>query len=161
MIKFKKLIKIVLLFICCSQVGFSQYYDVGYSTNYLGIYEFKSSEKNFKEKILKIDPIKTIKRVFDADGILVEELIFINGELVSGVEYFINPSFPFLKVPRDFKMEHIRHKISRYSKIKFTSSLTSYIPKDEEHLFRVRVYNNKGQDFFILNKFETPKLYYK
>ena len=160
MITLSKFINITIFFFFFSTYAFPQYYDIGYSPDYFGIYNLDSSKYRIIKTVLDLEPKKELKRVFNNDGKLMEELVFIDGKLVSGIEYFINPDFPFLQVPRSFKIEQIAHVFKDYKNINTTSSLVQYERENYQDLVTVRLYNNQIQDFYILNT-TAPKLYFK
>ena len=168
MINFFKFINVTLLFFFFSTCAFSQHYDIGYNTNYFSICNLNASKYRIINTALNLNPHKTIKRVFNDNGELMEELIFINGKLVSGIEYFINSKFPFLKVPRSFKVEDltINHNMSKYYYKQITSSLVKYLPESKEIALTQRIYNQDGKDFYIMDITDgfgktVSKLYFK
>ena len=164
MINFFKPINLAPVFFFLSTCAFSQYYDTGYNTNYFGIYNLNASKYRIIKTALNLNPHKKIKRVFNDNGELIEELIFINEKLVSGIEYFVNSKFPFLKVPRSFKVEKviINHNMSKYYCTQITSSLTKYLPESQEISLKRRIYNQEGQDFYIIDiTAGFSKLYFK
>jgi hypothetical protein len=119
-----------------------------------------SSKYRIIKTVLDLEPKKELKRVFNNEGELMEELVFIDGELVSGIEYFINSDFPFLQVPRSFKIEQLIHVFTDYKNTYTSSSLVKYERDTQSDWITVRLYNNQIQDFYILNT-TTPKLYFK
>jgi len=160
MIKVYKFINVTIFFFLFSTYAFSQYYDIGYSPDYFGIYNLDSSKYRIIKTVLDLEPTKELKRVFNNDGELMEELVFVDGDLVSGIEYFINSDFPFLQVPRSFKIEQITHVFKDYKNTHTSSSLVKYERDNQSDWITVRLYNNQIQDFYILNTM-TPKLYFK
>ena len=79
-----------------------------------------------------------------------EELVFINGKLSAGIEYYTHTKYPFLEIPRSFEIQNIERIISNYENIKFTSSLIKYMPKLKKATFKLRVYKHKDSEFYIL-----------
>ncbi|MAQ31787.1 MAG: hypothetical protein CMD26_03530 [Flavobacteriales bacterium] len=149
---------IVLLF----QIVFSQHYDIGYNTHYKQIVEIQLDDKNFKAVDFIIDDNKKVTKIFNLQNTIIEELVFVDDILVSGVEYFTNPKFPFLKTPRSFIMQTIEQEVANYYNIQFTSSLIKYLPKLKKAVFNVRLYNStKNNNFYILNTGHGSKIYYK
>ena len=105
---------IIFFFYTCAH---AQYYDVGHNTNYFNISNLDSSKYRIIKTVFNVDPSKETKRVFNANGKLMEELVFVNSVLVSGIEYFTHPYFSFLPIPRHFKIEEVKHKFSDYENI--------------------------------------------
>ena len=138
-------------------VGFvcAQHYDYGQQVQYfktpnlvLDTIIFRDSTHSqysnsvTKEIIYSVNANKTIKKTFNHHGNLIEELVFLNKELVSGIEYFINPTFPFLKSPRSFVMRTIEHNEVSYENIKSNIGLIEYVPQSKIAILRLRIYTN-------------------
>ena len=158
MVKFINTCIIFFFYTCAS----AQYYDVGHNTNYFNIAHLDSSKYRIIKTVFNVDPLKETKRIFNTAGELMEELVFVNRKLVSGVEYYFHPDFPFLQVPRDFQVEEVIHRTLDYENINMSSSLVKYQVKDTLlQIVNVRVYNNKIQDFYILDSPQGSKLYFK
>lgn len=151
----------VIIFFLCSTAVYSQHYDIGHNTNYFGIHNIDSSKYRVIKTVFNVDPEKEIKRIFNNDGALMEELVFVDGKLSSGIEYFIHPHFPFLEIPRSFQIEDVTHRFSNYKNMNTTSSLVKYQMQYEGDVITVRVYNNQIQDFYIIDTDQGYKLYFK
>ena len=150
---------IIFFFYTCAH---AQYYDVGHNTNYFNISNLDSSKYRIIKTVFNVDPSKETKRVFNANGELMEELVFVNSILVSGIEYFTHPYFSFLPIPRNFKIEEVKHKFSDYENINTSSSLVKYMIRDTlSESINVRIYNNQIQDFYILDGPQGYNLYFK
>ena len=150
---------IIFFFYTCAH---AQYYDVGHNTNYFNISNLDSSKYRIIKTVFNVDPSKETKRVFNANGELMEELDFVNSILVSGIEYFTHPYFSFLPIPRNFKIEEVKHKFSDYENINTSSSLVKYMIRDTlSESINVRIYNNQIQDFYILDGPQGYNLYFK
>ena len=150
---------IIFFFYTCAH---AQYYDVGHNTNYFNISNLDSSKYRIIKTVFNVDPSKETKRVFNANGELMEELDFVNSILVSGIEYFTHPYFSFLPIPRHFKIEEVKHKFSDYENINTSSSLVKYMIRDTlSESINVRIYNNQIQDFYILDGPQGYNLYFK
>jgi len=109
-----------------------------------------------------VEPKKKIKKVFSENGELLEELVFLNGILVGGIEYFVHSEFPFLDIPRRFHVEDITHNLATYKNMDITSSTVRYAPEFQNTILKVRVYNNDLQSFYILNTApQVIKLFFK
>tara|TARA_B000000565_G_C23534990_1_gene281290 strand:- start:35 stop:508 length:474 start_codon:yes stop_codon:yes gene_type:complete len=147
----------VLLF----QIVFSQHYDIGYNTDYKQIVEIQLDNKNFKAVDFIIDDNKKVTKIFNLQNTMIEELVFVDNILVSGIEYFTNPKFPFLKTPRSFIMKTIEQEVANYHNIQFTASLVKYLPKLKKAVFNVRLYTSKNNNFYILNIGHGSKIYYQ
>ena len=160
----------VILFVGCV---FSQNYDYAEKMEYFKTTNLGEDKltlidstathpyENIKKEITyNIDANKEIKKIFNTQGQLVEDLVFINSKLSSGIEYFINPSFPFLKSPRSFYMKTIDHKEVNYENIKSNTGLIEYLPQSKIAVIRVRMYINNTQEFYILNTAQGRKIYY-
>ena len=158
MFKFKYKIFYFILFSC--QLSFSQYYDVGYNTDYFSIQNlnFSDTTSSFQEFRLSLD--KNVKKVFNKEYQLLEDLVFINQILVSGVEYFVNLEFPFLDIPRNFEIKEVEHDILNYENVQFSESLVKYLPKFNKAVFRVRLYVHNEKHFYILNTGLGNKMYF-
>lgn len=150
---------LVLLFV--SKFSFSQNYDIGYNTPYITINNTKLDTNQFKETIYTLSDNKEVKKIFNNDGALIEELVFIDGELSAGIEYFTHYKFNFLGIPRHFEVQTVEREISNYENIKFSSSLIQYMPKSKKAVFRVRVYTHDESEFYILKLNRVEKLYFK
>ncbi|MBF25876.1 MAG: hypothetical protein CMP49_05105 [Flavobacteriales bacterium] len=142
-----------LIFFLISSNLFSQYFDIGYDQNFFNISDLNASKYRIIKTVVDFHPEKDVKRVFNNKGELIEELVYINGNLSSGIEYFKDLDFPFLQVPRDFVVQDIEvnHNMAQYFYKKVNSSLTKYIPEAQIALFKLRVYNYDNQEFYILN----------
>ena len=161
MIKMVKFFNIIILFFFYTFAS-AQYYDVGYNTNYFDISNLDSSKYRIIKTVFDVDPRKETKRIFNDNGKLMEELVFVNSALVSGIEYFTHPYFPFLQVPRSFKVEEVTHRVLDYENINASSSLVKYMIKDTlSEIINVRIYNNQIQDFYILGTSQGYNLYFK
>ena len=88
-------------------------------------------------------------------------MVFINGVMTSGVEYFENETFPFLKSPRKFQVKEIEKNIINYENVKFSESLIKYLPQFKRGVFKVRVYSNQGKTFYVLKIGGEDKLYFE
>ena len=151
----------LLVIIFLSNLAIAQHYDIGYNTDYQNIQESPLDTTKFKEIIYTLSSNKKLKKIFNKEGHLVEELVFINGKLSVGIEYYIHTKYPFLDVPRSFKIENIERIISNYENIKLTSSLIKYMPKLKKAIFQVRVYQHKDSEFYILKSNKGEELYFK
>ena len=80
--------------------------------------------------------------------------MFIDDVLVSGIEYFINPQFPFLKIPRSFQIQEVELEIANYQNIKFTASLIKYLPKMKKAIFKLRVYTDTDSRGFFMRTYD-------
>mgnify|MGYP001169133681 CR=1 FL=1 len=161
MIQMVRVINIIIIFFFYT-CAHAQYYDVGYNTNYFNISNLDSSKYRIIKTVFNVDPSKETKRVFNANGELMEELVFVNSVLVSGIEYFTHPYFSFLSIPRHFKIEEVKHKFSDYENINTSSSLVKYMIRDTlSESINVRMYNNQIQDFYILDGPQGYNLYFK
>ena len=105
---------------------FSQHYDIGYPENYTAIHEFIDDSTQIKEIIYTINDHKKVKKVFNSDGRIIEDLVFIDDKLTSGTEYFTYLKFQFLETPRTFEMQNIERSVINYENIKLSSSLIQY-----------------------------------
>ena len=92
---------------------------------------------------------------------MIEELVFVDNILVSGIEYFTNPKFPFLKTPRSFIVKTIEQEVANYHNMQFTASLVKYLPELKRAVFNVRLYTSKNNNFYILNLGHGSKIYYQ
>ena len=93
---------------------------------------------------------------------VLEELVFVNGVLVGGIEYFVHSEFPFLDTPRRFRIEAVTHRLATYKNMAITSSTARYAPDFQNTTLKVRVYNNDMQSFYILNTtLHGRKLFFK
>ena len=156
-----KFINIWILLLFCTY-SYGQYYDVGHNTHYFNIANLDSSKYRIIKTVFDADPLKETKRIFNYDGELMEELVYLNSTLISGIEYFIHPNFPFLQVPRIFKVEEVIHKSLDYENTNISSSLVKYDVRDTApKIMTVRVYNNNIQDFYILNGDKGYSIYFK
>ena len=161
MIQMVRVINIIIIFFFYT-CAHAQYYDVGHNTNYFNISNLDSSKYRIIKTVFNVDPSKETKRVFNANGELMEELVFVNSILVSGIEYFTHPYFSFLPIPRNFKIEEVKHKFSDYENINTSSSLVKYMIRDTlSESINVRIYNNQIQDFYILDGPQGYNLYFK
>ena len=152
---------IIIVFILCPIFLFSQHYDIGYPENYTAIHEFIDDSTQIKKITYTINDRKKIKKIFNSDGRIIEELVFIDDELSSGIEYFTYLQFQFLEKPRTFEMQNIERNVINYENIKMSSSLIQYMPKSKKAIFRVRVYKNNKSEFYILKLNGSEALYYK
>ena len=153
--------RLIATFFLLLNFVFAQHYDFGYNTNYQHIEEVKVDNNTFKEVAYTISANKKIKKIFNAHDILLEELVFIDDQLCSGIEYFIHAKFPFLKSPRSFKIETIERDLSNYENVKFSSSLVKYMPKLKKATFKVRVYKHNKSEFYLLDTNTRQELYFK
>ena len=149
------------MFIFLPSFMFSQHYDIGYPEQYIDIQILKEDSTHVKEIIYTISDQKKVKKVFNSEGSIIEELVFIDDTLTSGIEYFSHHKFPFLETPRIFEMKNIERNEINYQNIKLTSSLIQYMPNSKKAIFRVRVYQNNKSKFYILKLNHSEKLYYK
>ena len=167
------------VFLLSFQVTLSQHYDIGYNTEYQKIMVpyMESQVDNTKFKIIDfiINDKKKIKKIFNKcagctdeftcnfpNHKILEELVFIDNVLVSGIEYFIHPKFPFLSIPRHFQIQEIEREVANYQNIKFTASLIKYLPKMQKGIFKVRVYQETDQkSFYILETAQGSKIYFQ
>tara|TARA_B100000427_G_scaffold101291_1_gene83530 strand:- start:1297 stop:1779 length:483 start_codon:yes stop_codon:yes gene_type:complete len=152
---------IITVFILFPNFLFSQHYDIGYPENYIAIHEFIDDSNQTKEITYIINDHKKVTKVFNSDGRIIEDLVFIDGELTSGTEYFTYLQFQFLETPRTFEMQNIERSVINYENIKLSSSLIQYMPKSKKAIFRVRVYQNNKSEFYILKLNGSEELYYK
>ncbi|MBL31417.1 MAG: hypothetical protein CMP62_01640 [Flavobacteriales bacterium] len=162
MLNYCKISILILFSVFLQTIGLSQHYDIGYNTDYLNIYSPNSFDPDYRRTIFTLEPKKKIKKVFSETGALLEELVFVNGVLVGGIEYFIHSEFPFLDTPRRFRIEAVTHSLATYKNMAITSSTVRYVPDFQNTTLKVRVYNNDMQSFYILNT--TPhgrKLFFK
>jgi len=143
------------------QFSLCQYYDIGYNTNYTLIQNLNFSDTKSNIVEFQLNSNKVIKKVFNQNQELVEELVFIDQILISGVEYFINKEFPFLDTPRNFIIKELEHVVSDYKNIKFSPSLIKYLPNFQKGVFRVRLYTLNDQTFYILNTGFGNKIYFQ
>ena len=152
---------------------FAQHYDYGQGMEYFtppnleidtiifrDSTELQYSNTVTKEIIYSVNTNKTIKKTFNRHGNLIEELVFLNKELIAGIEYFSNPIFPFLKSPRSFVIRTIEHNELNYENIKSNAGLIEYLPQSKKAIFRLRIYTNNKQEFYILNTNRGDKIYY-
>ena len=150
------------VFLLSCQFTLSQHYDIGYNTEYNTIREINLDSTNYKTIEFSIDNNKKIKKLFTHDQNIIEELVFIDDVLVSGIEYFINPQFPFLKTPRSFQIQEVEREIANYQNIKFTASLIKYLPKMKKGIFKLRVYTDTDStNFYILETNQGEKIYFQ
>ena len=63
MIKVYKFINVTIFFFLFSTCAFSQYYDIGHSPDYFGIYNLDSSKYKIIKTVLDLEPKKELKRV--------------------------------------------------------------------------------------------------
>ena len=155
----RKIILGAVLLLC--QGVFSQHYDFGYSTEYKTIISGELDSTNLKIIEFVLSDNKKIKRIFNQKDKLLEELVFINDSLVSGVEYFRHPTFSFLDNPRTFQIQEVEKELANYQNIKFTASLIKYLPKLKKGIFKVRVYHsNNNTSFYILETSQGSKIYF-
>ena len=140
---------------------FSQHLDFGYNTNYSSITSLQCLDTTYTVIDFIIGDKKRITKVFNQDQALIEELVLVDDSLVSGVEYFQNKEFPFLQSPRSFVTTELEHTVLDYDNIKLSPFLIEYFPKLKKGIFRVRLYNHKDREFFILNLGGTNKIYFK
>ena len=154
-------LNLTLVVILLSQFTYAQHYDIGYNTDYKTIQESPLDTTKFKETIYTISSNKKLKKIFNRDGKLIEELVFINGKLSAGIEYYTHTKYPFLEIPRSFEIQNIERIISNYENIKFTSSLIKYMPKLKKATFKLRVYKHKDSEFYILKSSKGEELYFK
>ena len=152
---------IITLFIFFPLHIFSQHYDIGYPEQYVDIQEFNDDSTQITEITYTIDSKKKVKKIFNSDGKIIEELVFIDDKLSSGIEHFTYLKFQFLETPRTFEMQNIERNVINYENIKLSSSLIQYMPKSKKAIFRVRVYKNNNSDFYILKLNDSEELYYK
>ena len=152
---------LIIIFFGFQGVVFSQHYDTGFKTQYVGIEKENAVNGKLKEWVLTINAEKKIKKIFNTDGSLREDLVFINDVMTSGIEYFENESFPFLKSPRKFQVKEIEKNIINYENVKFSESLIKYLPQVKRGVFKVRVYSNQGKAFYILKIGGENKLYFE
>tara|TARA_Y100001968_G_C19384718_1_gene732257 strand:- start:1154 stop:1636 length:483 start_codon:yes stop_codon:yes gene_type:complete len=151
----------IVIFFLLLNFAFSQHYDIGYNTDYQYIKEIESNNITKKEILYIINDNKKIKKIFDEKDVLLEELVFVDNQLVSGIEYFTHFKFPFLKKPRSFKIEYIERTVSNYENIKFSSSLVKYMPKLKTATFKTRVYQHNTSEFYLLHINRKYELYFK
>ena len=162
MLNYCKISILIFFSIFLQKIGFSQHYDIGYNTDYLNIYSPNSFDLTYRSTIFTLEPKKKIKKVFSETGELLEELVFLNGVLVGGIEYFIHSKFPFLDAPRRFHVEDIVHNLATYKNMAITSSTVRYVPDFQNTTLKVRVYNNGLQSFYIVNTdLQGRKLFFK
>ena len=55
----------------------------------------------------------------------------------------------------------INHNMSKYYYTQITSSLIKYLPESKEIALKRRIYNQEGQDFYIIDTDQGYKLYFK
>ena len=105
---------------------------------------------------------KTIQKVFNSDSELIEELVFMEGELMAGIEYFSHPNFPFLETPRSFSVQNIAQLDFNHDLIKkkYILNIQNQAPplqmsedfrQVKYETFYTRVYTQDGNMFFIHN----------
>ena len=66
---------IILVFILSPNFLFSQHYDIGYPENYTAIHEFIDDSTQIKEITYTINDHKKVKKVFNSDGRIIEDLV--------------------------------------------------------------------------------------
>ena len=153
--------RLIVTFFLLLNFVIAQHYDIGHNTNYQHINEVAVNNTTFKEVVYVISTNKKIKKIFNGNNTLLEELVFVDDQLVSGIEYFVDAKFPFLQIPRSFKIENIERVVSNYKNVKFSSSLIKYIPKLKKATFKVRVYKHNESEFYLLNTNTSQELYFK
>ena len=154
--------QIVFIFIICitNLKTHAQHYDIGHDTDYLEITNQHMLNNNLRI-LFTLSHGKTIQKVFNSDFALIEELVFMEGELVAGIEYFPHPIFPFLETPRSFSVQNIAQldfnqdliKKKYILNIKNLASLqmSEDFRQVKYETFYTRVYKQDDNRFFIHN----------
>ena len=153
MFKFLSCTNLLLIFSLFSTHLFSQYFDIGHDQNFFKISDLNTSKYRVIKTVVDFNSEHDVKRVFNNQGELIEELVYVNGNLSSGIEYFQDSDFPFLQIPRDFVIQdvEINHNMSQYFYQKVNSSLTKYTPESQFLVVPLRVYMHDEQEFYILS----------